>query len=239
MSTGVYAHLQISVFVSFGEIYLRICVCTYLGMIAGSLSMFKPYRWSNTVCILLLLSHFIQSSVLETFILLHNLCFFHFCCHLVFVVWICAVSFICSYSCFHVFFFFAMGNSVALSIPGIYFKMRICKNFSWLYAYSLNCWIIVYVHVQLFNLMPNCSQQQSAQFTQHRHSFPSAGSPASPFLKSSQALTPPQVHGKQRERPVLSLIKCLWWARRCCRRWGHNSEWEREDTPLPLLRLKV
>lgn len=170
MSTGVYAHLQISVFVSFGEIYLR--------MIAGSLSMFKPYRWSNTVCILLLLSHFIQSSVLETFILLHNLCFFHFCCRLVFVVWICAVSFICSYSCFHVFFFFAMGNSVALSIPGIYFKMRICKNFSWLYACSLNCWIIVYVHVQLFNLMPNCSQQQSAQFTQHRHSFPSAGSPA-------------------------------------------------------------
>ena len=70
MSTGLYAHLQISVSVSFGEIYLH--------MIAGSLSMFKPYRWSNTVCILLLLSHFIQSYVLETFILLHNLCFFHF-----------------------------------------------------------------------------------------------------------------------------------------------------------------
>lgn len=227
MSTGLYAHLQISVSVSFGEIYLH--------MIAGSLSMFKPYRWSNTVCILLLLSHFIQSYVLETFILLHNLCFFHFCCRLVFVVWICAVSFICSYSCFHFFFFFAVGNRVALSIPGIYFKMRICKNFSWLYAYSLNCWIIVYVHVQLFNLMPNCSQQQSAQFTQRRHSFHLLGLPRLRFSKALRR----RRRCRSTESSVLSLIKCLWWARRCCRRWGHNSEWEREDTTLPLLRLKV
>ena len=70
MSIGVYAYFQISVFVSFGEIYLHICVCTHPGMIAGSLSSFELYKWSNTVCILLLLSHFIQSHVLETFLLI-------------------------------------------------------------------------------------------------------------------------------------------------------------------------
>lgn len=93
--------------------------------------------------------------------------------------------------------FFAMRNSVALSIPGIYFKMWMCKNFSCLYAYSLNSWIIVYVHIQLFNLMPNCSVHTDAQFTQSRHSFWSARSPVSPFLKNSQAMTSPQVQGKQ------------------------------------------
>lgn len=200
--------------------------------------MFKPYRWSNTVCILLLLSHFIQSSVLETFILLHNLCF-HFCCRLVFVVWICAVSFICSYSCFHVFFFFAMGNSVALSIPGIYFKMRICKNFLIICSFSLNCWIIVYVHVQLFNLMPNCSQQQfvlnSSQPSSHsnqpvshlpglprkafrrwrcRRSMESSGGPAFP---SSSVCDGPGVAADAEDTMV-------------------NG---REDTTLPLLRLSI
>ena len=70
MSVGVCACFQISVFVSFGEIYLHICVCTHPGMIAGSLSIFELYRWSNTECILPLLSHFIQSYVLETFILI-------------------------------------------------------------------------------------------------------------------------------------------------------------------------
>ena len=81
----------------------------------------------------------------------NNLYFFCFCCCLVFGVWTCAVSFICSYSCVHIFF--AVRNSVALSIPGIYFKMRICKNFSWLYACSLNCWIIVCVHTIFWNML--------------------------------------------------------------------------------------
>ena len=103
MNIGVHAYFQISVFVSFGDICLHIYVCINPGMIAGSLSIFKLYKCSNTVCMLLLLSYFIQSYVLETFILTHNLHFFYFCCCLVFVVWICAISFICSYSCIHIF----------------------------------------------------------------------------------------------------------------------------------------